>query len=126
MVTKASRADYNDTAVQDTRAEVQSPPKPTPEYKSPCTEAADMVHGIKGADYGRPLGDFLAVANAMNSYLSKKYGPGAARLGPEDIPIFQIMVKVMREAERPKHDNRVDIAGYAETLEMVHYDLSTR
>jgi hypothetical protein len=102
MVTKASRADYNDTAVQATRAEVQSPPKPTPDYKSPCTEAADMVHGTKGADYGRPLDDFQAVAQAMNAYLGKKYGPGAARLGPEDIPIFQILVKVMREAERPE------------------------
>ena len=126
MITEAGSPRPSVTETQALRAEVQSPSKPTPEYKSPCTEAADMVHGIKGADYGRPLGDFLAVANAMNSYLSKKYGPGAARLGPEDIPIFQIMVKVMREAERPKHDNRVDIAGYAETLEMVHYDLSTR
>ncbi len=126
MASKQCRADYNDAAEQDTRAEVQSHPTPPPAYPSPCTEAADMVHGTKGAEYGRPLGDFLAVANAMNSYLSKKYGPGAARLGPEDIPIFQILVKVMREAERPKHDNRVDIAGYAETLELVHYDLSTR
>lgn len=125
MVTKQSRADYNDTAVQATRAEVQSPPKPTPDYKSPCTEAADMVHGIKGAEYGRPLQDFQAVADAMNAYLGKKYGAQYAVLSATDIPIFQILVKVMREAERPKHDNRVDIAGYAETLEMVHYDLST-
>lgn len=126
MVTKASRADYNDTAVRDTRAEVQSPPKPTPDYMSPCTEAADMVHGIKCADYGRPLDDFQAVAHAMNAYLEKKYGAQCAVLNARDIPIFQILVKVMREAERPKHDNRVDIAGYAETLEMVYYDLSTR
>ena len=126
MVTKQCKADYNDTTEQAARAEVQSPPKSTPDYKSPCTEAADMVHGIKGAEYGRPLEDFQAVANAMNAYLGKKYGRPFAVLSPEDIPIFQIMVKVMREAERPKHDNRVDIAGYAETLEMVHYDLSTR
>lgn len=126
MVTKQSRADYNDTAVQTTRAEATAPPKPTPDYNSPCTEAADMVHGLKGADYGRPLEDFQAVAQAMNAYLSKKYGPQYGTLSATDIPIFQILVKVMREAERPKHDNRVDIAGYAETLEMVHYDLSTR
>jgi hypothetical protein len=63
----------------------------------------------------------------MNAYLGKKYGAQCnAVLPATDIPIFQILVKVMREAERPKHDNRVDIAGYAETLEMVHYDLSTR
>lgn len=125
MVTKQSRADYNDTADTAARAEVPTPSKPTPDYKSPCTEAADMVHGIKGADYGRPLQNFEAVAFAMNAYLRKKYGAQYAVLNATDIPIFQIMVKVMREAERPKHDNRVDIAGYAETLEMVRYDLST-
>ena len=126
MITKQSRADYNGTAEQDARAEVQSPPTPTPDYKSPCTEAADGVHGIKGVDYGRPLKDFQAVADAMNAYLGKKYGAQYDVLCATDIPVFQILVKVMREAERPKHDNRVDIAGYAETLEMVHYDLSTR
>lgn len=108
---------------QMSRGEVPAPPKPTPDYKSPCTEAADMVHGVKGAEYGRPLQDFDAVASAMNAYLRKKYGRDVVCLSAEDIPIFQICVKIMREAERPKHDNRVDIAGYAETLEMVHYDL---
>lgn len=115
MVTKQSEKAY--TVVEKPEA------APPPAYKSPATEAAELVHGGRGADYGRPLQDFDAVASAMNAYLRKKYGKDAACLSAEDIPIFQILVKVMREAERPKHDNRVDIAGYAETLEMVHYDL---
>ena len=99
------------------------PAEPPPAYRSPATEAAGLVHRNRGADYSRPLEDFSAVATAMNAYLRKKYGSDAACLDAEDIPIFQICVKIMREAERPKHDNRVDIAGYAEALEMVHYDL---
>lgn len=30
-----------------------------------------------------------------------------------------IAVKISRECHRPKRDNRVDIAGYAEVLDMV-------
>jgi hypothetical protein len=30
-----------------------------------------------------------------------------------------IGVKMSRECNRPKRDNRVDLAGYAETLDMV-------
>ena len=93
---------------------------PPPAYKSPASEAADLVHGNRGADYGRPLQDFHAVASAMNAYLRKKYGRDAACLSAEDIPIFQICVKIMREANKPKRDNLVDIAGYAATLEMIH------
>lgn len=90
-------------------------------YYSALQEAGEGVHGNKGEDYGHPVDDFTAVAKAMNAYLEKKYGEQAAVLGPVDIPIFQIIVKMMREANRPKRDNRVDMAGYAETLEMVHH-----
>jgi len=66
--------------------------------ESAVEEAQRLVHGDRGQAYGHPLEDFTADAAAMNAYL----------------------MKVMREAERPKRDNRVDIAGYAETLQMVH------
>lgn len=39
---------------------------------------------------------------------------------PEHIPLCMIAAKISRECHSPKQDNRIDIAGYAETLEMVH------
>lgn len=88
--------------------------------ESAVEEAQRLVHGDRGQAYGHPLEDFTAVAAAMNAYLMKKYKMDRSILEASDVPVFQILVKVMREAERPKRDNRVDIAGYAETLQMVH------
>lgn len=39
---------------------------------------------------------------------------------PEHVPLCMITAKISRECHSPKQDNRIDIAGYAETLEMVH------
>ena len=91
-------------------------------HEAPVTilqEAQALVYGARSADYGYPADDFAAVAKAFNAYIEKKYnivGP----LEATDIPIFQMIVKIMREANKPKRDNLVDIAGYAATLEMVH------
>lgn len=91
-------------------------------HEAPVTilqEAQSLVYGARNADYGHPADDFAAVAKAFNAYIEKKYnivGP----LEATDVPIFQMIVKIMREANKPKRDNLVDIAGYAATLEMVH------
>jgi len=82
-------------------------------------EAQALVHGERSADYGHPADDFAAVAEAFNAYIKKKYYI-VNLLESADVPIFQMIVKIMREAHKPKRDNLVDIAGYAATLEMVH------
>lgn len=82
-------------------------------------EANALVHGARNADYGHPADDFAAVAKAFNAYIEKKYNT-VGPLEATDVPIFQMIVKIMREANKPKRDNLVDIAGYAATLEMVH------
>lgn len=82
-------------------------------------EAQALVYGARNADYGHPADDFEAVAKAFNAYIKKKYKI-ANYLEATDVPIFQMIVKIMREANKPKRDNLVDIAGYAATLEMVH------
>ena len=96
-------------------------------YESQVTilqEAQALVYGARNADYGHPADDFEAVAKAFNAYIKKKYKI-ANYLEATDVPIFQMIVKIMREANKPKRDNLVDIAGYAETLEMV-YDIQGR
>lgn len=87
-------------------------------------EAQSLVYGARKADYGHPADDFAAVAGAFNAYIEKKYNI-ACLLEATDVPIFQMIVKIMREANKPKRDNLVDIAGYAATLEMV-YDAQGR
>lgn len=91
-------------------------------HEAPVTilqEAQSLVHGARNADYGHPADDFAAVAKAFNAYIEKKYNT-VGPLEATDVPIFQMIVKIMREANKPKRDNLVDIAGYAATLEMVH------
>ncbi len=83
-------------------------------------EANALVHGARNADYGHPADDFAAVAKAFNAYIEKKYNSVGPLVEATDVPIFQMIVKIMREANKPKRDNLVDIAGYAATLEMVH------
>ena len=39
---------------------------------------------------------------------------------PEQVPLCMIAVKISRECHEPKRDNMIDIAGYAETLDMTH------
>lgn len=87
-------------------------------------EAQALVYGARNADYGHPADDFAAVAKAFNAYIEKKYNM-VGLLKPTDVPIFQMIVKIMREANKPKRDNLVDIAGYAATLELV-YDIQGR
>jgi hypothetical protein len=41
---------------------------------------------------------------------------------PMDIPLCMIAVKLARQVHRHKHDNLVDIAGYARTASMVAGD----
>lgn len=39
---------------------------------------------------------------------------------PEDVPLMMIAYKIVREVNKPKRDNRVDMAGYAKVLDIFH------
>lgn len=81
-------------------------------------EAQRLVHGDRGADYGHPIDDFRRTAGMWSALWREKLLPHAT-LGPEDVAMGMICLKMSREQYRPKRDNRTDIAGYAETLDMV-------
>ncbi|CAB4218493.1 Protein of unknown function DUF4406 [uncultured Caudovirales phage] len=80
---------------------------------SVLTEAESLVHGDRGADYGHPFHDFSRTAMIWSAILG-------IPITAEQVALCMVGLKISREVNRPKRDNRVDIAGYAETLEMVN------
>ena len=75
-------------------------------------EAHNLVHGVRGEDYGHPYEDFSRTAKIWSAILG-------VDVTPEQVALCMIGVKMSRECNKPKRDNRVDIAGYAEALDMV-------
>jgi hypothetical protein len=75
-------------------------------------EAHRLVHGQRGQDYGHPYEDFSRTAKIWSAILG-------IEVTPQQAILCMIAVKISRECHRPKRDNRVDIAGYAEALDMV-------
>jgi hypothetical protein len=72
-----------------------------------------LVHGARGTDYGHPIEDFTRTGQMWAAIL------GLPVVTPEQVALCMIAIKISRECHRPKRDNLVDIAGYAETLDMV-------
>jgi len=80
--------------------------------ESICSEADRIVSKDRNDDYGHPRDDFSRIADLWEAAFG---WPVSA----EDVGLAMILLKVSRELHRPKRDNRVDIAGYAKTLDMI-------
>jgi hypothetical protein len=76
-------------------------------------EAQRIVHADRGKDYGHPIEDFTRSGRMWGAIL------GIPDVAPDKVAMCMIAVKLSREVNRDKRDNRVDMAGYAETLDMV-------
>lgn len=75
--------------------------------------AKSLVHGDRNADYGHPLDDFTRTAKMWSAILG-------IEVRPEQVPLMMICVKLSRLTnDITKRDSIVDVAGYAETLDMV-------
>ena len=76
-------------------------------------EAQRLVHGNRGTDYGEPIHDFGRTALIWEAIFGHP-------VTPEQVALCMVGVKISREVNCPKRDNRVDGAGYFETLDMIH------
>lgn len=81
--------------------------------RSSLEEAQSLVHGDRGDDYGHPIDDFTRTGRMWGAILDLPDVP------PEKVGLCMAAVKISREVNKPKRDNRVDLAGYAETVDMV-------
>ncbi len=79
---------------------------------SVLSEANGLVHGDRNDDYGHPLDDFSRTAKMWGAILG-------VEVKPEHVGLCMIAVKLSRQCNRPKRDNMVDAAGYAETVDWV-------
>jgi len=75
-------------------------------------KAESLVMGERGRNYGHPIVDFSRTAKIWTALKDIEFTAS-------DVAKFMIAVKLSRETNNPKKDNRIDIAGYALTLDMV-------
>jgi hypothetical protein len=87
--------------------------KVTTPRQSVLTEAESLVHGDRNADYGHPLDDFKRTAKIWGAILG-------IEITPAQVGLCMCGVKIIRECNKSKRDNMVDLAGYAETVAWCH------
>ena len=75
-------------------------------------EADRLVYGERGDCYGHPLIDYTKTSKFWSVILG-------VEVTPEQAIMCMITLKLSREMNAPKRDNRVDIAGYAECLNRI-------
>ena len=69
-------------------------------------------HGARRKAYGHPLDDYNRSTRTFNALTGHK-------LTPEEGIIFMICVKLSRECNMPRRDNRLDGCGYFGCLDEV-------
>jgi hypothetical protein len=79
-----------------------------------AAEAHAAVYGARGVDYGHPIDNFTDTARVWSALLHDKL---VTPISPEDVARCMIGLKLARDLHSPKRDNRVDICGYAITLD---------
>lgn len=79
---------------------------------SVCLDAHELVRGDRNHSYGHPLQDFERVAVIWSGILNMI-------VTPEHVGMCLIGLKLAREAYQHNRDSLVDLAGYAECLDLI-------
>jgi hypothetical protein len=74
-------------------------------------DAAEVV-ADRSPQYGSPFDSHAEVARLWGAYLGRA-------VGPRDVALMMVLLKVAREKRVPKRDNRLDIVGYAVMAEEI-------
>jgi hypothetical protein len=79
--------------------------------------AKELVHNDRRKDYDHPAAFFARQASMFSAAIAHKL---REPITAEEANIYMILFKLNREITKPKVDSRIDLAGYAETLDMIH------
>lgn len=80
-------------------------------------EADNIVNGDRQKFYGHPSDNHGCTALMWSGYLSRRYNM-KIELDVRDVCWLNALQKISRDANAPKRDNLVDVAGYAANIEM--------
>lgn len=75
-------------------------------------EAERITATDRNSSYGEPEDNFARIAAFWNVFLQDKLKPGV-EISAGDTAALVILIKLAREMNAPKEDNKIDIAGYA-------------
>ena len=82
-------------------------------------EAGKIVRGSREDTYGPAERNLSRIAEMWSAYLSM---PLTAR----QVAVMMVLLKASRDAFKPKHDNMVDICGYAYLADMIDNDTAIK
>lgn len=89
----------------------------TPDARSTvATEAQALVYGDRNDGYGHPRDNMTRIAHMWTALLSGKLAEGEW-ISPEDVARAMVAMKLSRDVNAPKRDNRVDGIGYLIALD---------
>jgi hypothetical protein len=88
-------------------------------------EAIEITKGDRNRDYGHPLDNLENTAEFWSGYIMRRFGV-RVKLNYRDVSMMMVLMKVSRDANRPKRDNLVDICGYTNIVEKAEKELGRR
>ena len=86
---------------------------------SVLVEAERLINGPRQKDYGHPAEDFQRTGRIWGAIL------GIQDVPPERVALCLVGVKISREVNAPKRDNRVDGPGYWGCLDLIEQRKNT-
>lgn len=95
---------------------VPSSPAPEGTGETVLQEAQRLVDGPRGAVYDHPFDDFSRTAGMWSALFAHKL---REPFEPREVALAMVCLKLSREEHKPRHDNRVDMAGYSYCEQLV-------
>lgn len=84
---------------------------------SDILQEADKVAGAdRSRDYGHPYHNHRRIAEIWSVQLEQIL---KRPIAPREVALMMIGLKLAREIQTPKHDNKIDMAGYVKCLDMI-------